>query len=169
MQTWFRVQTTVELAVEQGQASALAPVQARRLAHAARESVGQLSTRRDQEVAEALSRVLDAVEVLEREVELVWRQQRLASRSLVLETTQVHIGGDGLRLERALEAGPWTVHLGVVVQGAYRLLTLDATARPVPGGTELLWREPDATSQDAVVALVFELQRKERRRVRDAV
>ena len=167
---WFRVQATLEVGFEEPHAGSgmLRPVQARRLADQARESLDRLSNRRDLEVKEALSLVLDAVAAMERELEEMQRRSLLERRGVTLSELDVRIGGDGLWVPERLE-GPYLVHLGLRVGGAHHLVTARAVARTAPGGSELTFTDPDPTVRDLVVAFVFDQQRKERRRELDAL
>ena len=167
---WYRVEALVELALEEpGMDSGLAPVQARRLAVEARRSLDRLSTRRDQEVREALGLVLDAVETLEREVELLHRRSVLRGRGLALRPVHASIGGDGLWMPESHGPGRVLLHLGLRSSGAYHLVSTLAELSSAAGGSELRFVEPDPGVQDLIVAFVFETQRKERRRELDAL
>lgn len=166
---FFRVDARVELALDTPDSAdaGLRPVQARRLADQARQVLGKLSTRRDAEVREALVHVLDAVTVLEREVELLHRRALLGGRGVQLVEHAVRIGGDGL--EAPLQAsGPFLVHMGLRLSGAYHLISVRANAHRSPRGTELTFEDIDTSSRDLIVAFVFEQQRRERRRELDA-
>ena len=173
----FRVAASLGLALEsQQEARHLMPIQGRRLAEHARGLVGALSTRRDSQVKSALSAVLDAVAVLEREVELLHRRVFLESRGVVLHDRRVELGADGLWLhgvtpaERALlSEGGARVHLELPVRTGEQLVALHV----VVGGwrdttVDLLFDDPDPALVDLVVAYAFETQRKERRRELDA-
>jgi hypothetical protein len=168
---WFRVEASVELAIDElgTHPAGLQPIQARRLAVEARQSLDRLSTRRDAEVRQALGLVLDAVETLEREVELLQRRNHLRGRGLALRPVRARIGGDGMWIEESHGSRAVLLHLGLRVAGAYHLVSTQAELRPKAGGTELRWVEPDPSVQDLLVGFVFEQQRKERRRELDAL
>ncbi len=168
---WFRVEATVELALDEAgsHASGMQPIQARRLAAEARQSLDRLSTRRDAEVRASLALVLDAVETLEREVELLHRRSVLRGRGLALRQVHATIGGDGMWVSESHGSRAALVHLGLRVGGAYHLVSTDAEVRPEAGGTELRWVDADPSVQDLLIAFAFEQQRKERRRELDAL
>lgn len=165
----YRVRARLDLALLPEDApseAVMAPVMARKLAGEARDSVERLSPTRDRRVREALERVLDAVEVLEREMEWVWRRQLNASRGMVLTPTWITLTPSGMVLEKALEPGPAWLQLAVVLAGSWRLLALPVDVEP-QGATSFLrlgqLREED---RDTLAAFVLDLQRRERRRER---
>lgn len=169
----FRVSARMGLALEaRAEARHMMPIQGRRLADQARGLVGTLSTRRDSQIKEALSAVLDAVAVLEREVELLHRRVFLESRGVALHDREVELGADGLWLsgvtpaERALLSNQGArVHLELPCRGGEKLLALHVeVAGWRDDAVDLVFEDPDPALVDLVVAFVFETQRKERRR-----
>ncbi|MED5369513.1 MAG: hypothetical protein VX899_00740 [Myxococcota bacterium] len=172
--TSYRIHAELDLAVRPGDDSVetvMAPLMARQLAGEAREAVELLSPRRDKRVKEALSRVLDAVEVLEREMEWIWRRQLNAEHGMVLERRPVVLTPFGLELSGSWPEGPATLQLGVVLGQSWRLLGLPVQVKPLPAhGQQMLGfgrlSDPD---RDLLAALALDLQRKERRRERSAV
>jgi len=167
---WFRVQTTVEVGFEEPRTGGggLRPLQARKLAEQARLSLDRLSNRRDLEVKEALSLVLDAVAAMERELEEMQRRTLLDRRGVRLEQCEVRIGGDGFWTPMSVE-GPVLVHIGLRVGGVHHLVSALAVGRTAPGGSEIRFTDPDPGVRDLVVAFVFDQQRQERRRELDAL
>ena len=167
MGEWFRVDATVDLAVEAFGGPGLSPVEGRRLASEARGVLDVLSNRRDAEVKRALAMVLDAVEALERELELMQRRAMLTSRGVSLRPWAVRIGADGLTAERPLEpVGDVVVHLCLYMRGQQHLLSLPAEV--APDGRHVRFAITEPADRDTLVAYTFEQQRKERRRELDA-
>jgi hypothetical protein len=165
----YSVRARLDLALvpEGGSTEAvMAPVMARKLAGEARSSVELLSPSRDRRVREALERVLDAVEVLESEMEWVWRRQLNASRGMVLQPTWVTLTPQGLILDDPLEPGPGTVQLGIVLAGSWRLLALPVCVEGHNNGSFLRLQGLREGDRDTLAALVLDIQRKERRRER---
>ena len=168
MGDWFRIDATVDLAVEASGGPGLAPVEGRRLASEARGVLDVLSNRRDAEVKRALAMVLDAVEALERELDLLQRRNMLSSRGVALRPCPVSIGADGLVAERPLDrVGEVVVHLCLYMRGQQHLLSLPAEV--APDGRQVCFNNTDPADRDTLVAWIFEQQRKERRRELDAV
>ncbi len=165
----YRVRARLDLAllpVGGTTEAVMAPVMARKLAGEARNSVERLSPTRDRRVREALERVLDAVEVLEREMEWVWRRQLNASRGMVLQPTWVHLTPSGVLLEGAYEPGEGMLQLGIVLAGNWRLLALPVTVEAQGSGSFLRLHDLREEDGDTLAALVLDLERKERRRER---
>lgn len=165
----YSVRARLDLALlPQGGATeaVMAPVMARKLAGEARSSVERLSPTRDRRVRDALERVLDAVEVLEREMEWVWRRQLNASRGMVLQPTWVKLTPTGVVLEGAYEPGEAMLQLGVVLAGSWRLLALPVCVEAQGSGSFLRLQDLREEDRDTLAALVLDLQRKERRRER---
>lgn len=168
---YFRVSARIEMALEEGTGGrAFAAVRAPAVSEAARASLGRLSNRRDAEVKEALSLVLDALASVERELDVLQRRTHLQHKGIVLGSRQVRIGGDGLWIPERLELEQdATLHLSLRVQDATHLLAFGVHAEALDGGTELTFLRPDMRARDLVVAFVFEHQRQERRRERSSV
>ena len=131
-------------------------------------SLGRLSSRRDFEVKEALSLVLDAVSAMERELEAMQRRILLGERGVTMRELDVRIGGDGIWVPEGVE-GHVVVHMGLRVGGAHHLVSTHGSACTAPGGSEIAFMDPDPSVRDLVVAFVFDQQRKERRRELDAL
>jgi len=174
-QRYFRLDVRIPFAIQQRfedePPATLQTTFARQLAKKARSTLGNLSGRRDGEVKAALSATLDAMAVLEREVELLHRMVVLQSRGVDLRPTRLSIGGDGCVVQEQVDV-PWglvRVHMSLSLPGGERLVSADATAGPdAEGRFSILFDPDDPELRDLVVAFVFEQQRRERRRVLDA-
>ncbi len=175
--TCFRVVARAGLALESpSETRWLQPVQARRLAEHARGLVGSLLTRRDSQVKEALGAVLDAVSVLEREIDLLHRRFFLESSGVAMRDRDIALGADGFWLygpseeeRELLSQGHARVFLELSSRGATQLLDLDVqVAGWSEDAVDLVFSDPDPALVDVVVGYVFARQRSDRRRELDS-
>jgi hypothetical protein len=170
----FRVSTVIPMAIEPVEtATSGAPpflTLGRRLSGQARLQVEKLSNRSETHLKEALSLTLDAMEAIEREVEMLHRRMLLTHRDLELVDTELELGADGAFLPATTppETGVARLHLLLNVRNARHLVSIEADAEPRDGGCEFTFSTADPDVRDLVVAFAFEHQRRERRRELDA-
>ena len=171
----FRVSTVIPTAIEPVVTTSTgAPpflTLGRRLSGQARMQVEKLSNRSETHLKEALSLTLDAMEAIEREVEMLHRRMVLTFRDLELVDTEMELGADGAFLPGRAppETGLARVHLLLNVRNARELVSIEADVLSRDGGCEFSFSTADPEVQDLVVAFAFEHQRRERRRALDAI
>ena len=169
----FRVSAVLPVAFEVLQSDAnVAPpflTLGRRLSQNARDVVDKLSSRADAEFKEVVTLTLDAIEALERQVDMLQRRVLLNAKGLELVDTEMELGADGVWIAQDMQhEGRIRIHLLLAARNAHHLLTMDAAACPKDGGTEYRWEPTDPQNRDFIVAFAFEHQRRERRRELDA-
>ena len=129
-------------------------------------------SRRDADIREARLAMYDGLVQLERELEELRRNLRLAAAGIDLKPELVNIGGDGLSLQRAshLREGE-SVHLyiALAIRDSDCLLGVPATvARSDSDATDLVFGSMSPEQRDRIVAFTFQQQGRERRRVLDS-
>ncbi|MEE2751802.1 MAG: hypothetical protein VX519_10260 [Myxococcota bacterium] len=169
----FRVSAVLPVAFEvlNSDASGAPPflTLGRRLSQNARDVVEKLSSRADAEFKEAITLTLDAMEALERQVDMLQRRVLLNAKDLELVDTEMELGADGVWIAEDMQhEGRVRLHLLLSARNAHHLLVMDASAGPKDGGTEYRWEPTDPQNRDLIVAFAFEHQRRERRRELDA-
>jgi hypothetical protein len=170
----FRVSTVVPTAIEPVETTAeSAPpflTLGRRLSGQARLQVEKLSNRSEAHLKEALSMTLDAMEAIEREVEMLHRRMLLNFRDLELVDTKMELGADGafLPATEPPDTRLARLHLLLNVRNARHLVSIEADVLARDGGCEFSFSTADPEVRDLVVAFAFEHQRRERRRALDA-
>ncbi len=170
----FRVSTVIPTAIEPVESSSSnAPpflTLGRRLSGQARTQVEKLSNRSEAHLKEALSLTLDAMEAIEREVEMLHRRMLLSHRDLELVDTEMELGAHGAYLPATPppETGCARLHLLLNVRNARHLVSIEADVVPRDGGCEFSFSAADPEVRDLVVAFAFEHQRRERRRELDS-
>ena len=172
-QPYFRVHLELPLAIQvmdPTDGAALRPVMARQLAVRARDVLARMSASHHGELRDALGSVLQAVEALEREVEMLHRKMFLSNQGIVLRARRVALGGDGLTLLGPTLEGdaPGSgervrVYLALSGTAGEQLLVVDGLA----DGAEVRFDDVEPALRDRLVAFVFDVQRRERRRELD--
>jgi hypothetical protein len=139
------------------------------LADRARAAVARVS-RRDVEVRDALSALLDAVNGLERSFDRLHAELELRARGIELRPRMVQIGGDGMTLSAALpfaHGAGVRVYFSLHVRDGPRFFAFTGHAKRLEGGAEIAFEGISSEDRDLIVAFVFQEEAKERRRVRE--
>jgi len=172
--TYFRVHLDLPLAIQvmdPNAGAALRPVLARQLAVRARDVLARMSVSHHGDLRDALGSVLQAVEALEREVEMLHRKMFLSNQGIILRSRPVAIGGDGFTLlgppadgDMPGEGERVRVYLALSGTAGEQLLIVDGRAE----GGEVTFEDIEPALRDRLVAFVFDYQRRERRRELDS-
>ena len=172
---WFRVTCVLPFAAIPARADSIPPLldvkQSTPHADRARAALSRVS-RRDADIREALLAMYDGMVQLERELEELRRNLRLAAAGIDLKPELVNIGGDGVSLQRAshLREGQHVhLYISLAIRDSPCLLSIPATVcRAKNDSTELLFGPMSPEQRDRIVAFTFQQQGRERRRVLDA-
>ena len=173
---WFRVTCVLPFAAIPAKADTIPPLMdtapSTVLSDRARLSINRVS-RRDVDIREAMFALYDGLVHLERELEEMRRNMRLTAAGVELRPELIHIGGDGLTLQRPLA---WRVgdavhlYVSLAIRDSACLMGIPATvARGEEGHTELVFGAMTPEQRDRIVAFTFQQQGRERRRVLDSV
>lgn len=169
----FRLHAVVSAAIEPdpgGDEEPALPVSGRLAAERARVAVSRV-TRTDTELKEVAVALLEALRSLEEEVERLRQRLQLSEIGIELQKELVHIGGDGLTMQRPVAHPPGTavrVWLELPVSGHETLMCVAGTIEPAEqsGHTAIRFDRIASHQRDRLVAFVFQQQAKERRRAR---
>jgi hypothetical protein len=172
---WFRVTCVLQLAVIPSRPDALPPLLDAKPStpHSdrARAALSRVS-RRDADIREALMAMYDGLVQVERELEEMRRNLKLAAAGIDLKPELIHIGGDGLSLQRPSawrEGDQVHVYVGLAIRDSDCLLGIPATVmRSNANATELVFGTMSPEQRDRIVAFTFQQQGRERRRVLDS-
>ncbi|MBX2796577.1 MAG: PilZ domain-containing protein [Myxococcales bacterium] len=123
------------------------------------------------EIRDAMWSIIDALAGLERTVDRLTRLMTLKDAGVELRRELVHIGGDGLELQRA---GPWPdgqpvdVHLSIDLRAVHHLMSIRGVVDQRSNGAHIQFTRLREEERDLLVAFVFQQEAKERRRARSA-